>query len=153
MVMSVSTARSCEIVLWITFLVGKYWFWASTEDVYSNITETSPKDPIWPPRRHPNVTFWGGPKTATRYIPIWRSRNFLGRLIGHVSRAFSGHQLEDFQSMSYGRCGAISWMFQNLFLLSFLNSFCWLNVSKINEILKVYLEPSQTSQMELSLQN
>ena len=139
--------------MWITFPAGKYWFWASTEDVHSSIPETSPKDPIWPSQRHPNVTFWGRPKTATRDIPIWRSRDFPGRLIGHVSRAFSGHHLEDLQSMPYGRCGAISWIFQNLLLLSFLNSFCWLNVSKINEILKVYLEPSQTSMMELFLQN
>ena len=48
-----------------------------------------------------------------------------------------------------GRCGVICWKSPNFFLFNFWNLLDWPNISGSNSILKVYLESSRTTKMEL----
>ena len=89
-------------------------------------------------------------KWRPRYVRFWRRRDVPGRLIRDVPTTFSGCPLEDLENASEGWCGVICWKFLSLFfLLFFRNLFDLSNLSKSNSILKVYLEPSWTSKMEL----
>ena len=76
-----------------------------------------------------------------------------GMLIRNVPRTFSVRPLEGIQSMSEGRCGVISSMSQNFFLLFFRNFFDWSNPAKSDSTLRVYCKPSWTSNMERFLRN
>ena len=113
-----------------------------------------PRDvPNWRPG---DLLIWR-PGDVSKWCPwdalIWRSRDVPGRLIRDVPRTFSGRPLDDLGNMSYGRCGFISWMSLNLFLLFLRNLFDWPNLSQSNSILKVHLEPSRTSKIELFVWN
>ena len=78
-------------------------------------------------------------------VPIWRPGEVSRRLIRVVSRTFSGRPLHDLENTSQRRCEVICCMSLNFFLLFFRNLFDWPSLSKSNSILKVYLEPSRTS--------
>ena len=84
---------------------------------------------------------------------IWRPRDVPGRLNRDVPRTLSGRPLKDLQNTSLEQCGVICCMSLNFFLLFFRNLFDWPNQPKSNSIIKVYLEPTRTSKMELFLQN
>ena len=97
--------------------------------------------PIWCPGK---VSKWRPGDVLIRH-----PRDVPGRLIRDVSTMFSGHPLDDLENMPWGQCGVTCWMSLNIFLLFFRNLLDWPNLSKHNSILKVYLEPSRTSQMEV----
>ena len=104
----------------------------------SNVSRMSPKDPIWPSRRCPNLT--------SRVVLVWRSRGVARSLIRDIPRTFSGRPLENLQSTQ-------TWMSQFFFEVFFQNLFDWPNLSKSISILKMYWKPSETSKMEHFLQN
>ena len=106
---------------------------------------TSSGQPLKIPFDHTgDVPIW-----CSRGVPKWRPGNFLIWHPRDVQRTFSGRPLEDFQNTSLGRCAVTYWMSLNFFLLFFRNLFDWPNLYKSNSVLKVYLEPSRTSKMEL----
>ena len=106
---------------------------------------TSSGQPLKIPFDHTgDVPIW-----CSRGVPKWRPGNVLIWHPRDVQRTFSGRPLEDFQNTSLGRCAVTYWMSLNFFLLFFRNLFDWPNLYKSNSVLKVYLEPSRTSKMEL----
>ena len=146
--------------LWITRIlderyipVRNYWSPGRPKDVCHSIPMAFPTDLIWPSRRRPDLTCWGRPEMTSTRRPILTFKDVAGRLIRNVPRTFSGRPLWGLQSMSEGRCGVISWMSQNFFLLFFRNCFDWSNLSKSDTTLRVYCKPSWTSNMERFLQN
>ena len=118
-------------------------------DHLEDIPNWCPGDvPIWRPG---DVSKW-----RPGDVLIWRPRDVPGRFVRDVSWTFSGRS-QDVPYTTLKTCVGddvglpvggpqISFYFC-------LNLFHWPDLSKSNSILKVYLEPSQTSKMELFLRN
>ena len=114
---------------------------------------TSPGHPLKILLDHPwDVPIWR-PGNVSKWRPgdviIWCPRDIAGRFTGDFTRKFLERLQEDLENTSYGRCGVICWMSLNFFLLFFRNLFYWPNIYKSNSILKVYLGPTRSSEMEL----
>ena len=100
--------------------------------------------PNWRPG---DVLIWH-PGNVLKWSPgavlIWRIRDVPKRLIRDVPRTSPRLPWKNI----LGMMGLICWMSLNFFLHFLRNLFDSPNLSKRNSILKVYLEPSQTSKMD-----
>ena len=104
----------------------------------STVSRTSPKDPIWPSRGLPKLTFWGRLEITSRGRPNLTSK-------GRPWEVHSGC-LQDVlkTSLRWPSKHVLGTMWVHLldvlkfFLLFFQNLFNWQNLSKSNSILKVY---------------
>ena len=99
------------------------------------------------PNLRPDLMFWGRLEMTSRNVIIWRPMDVPGRVIRNVPRTFWWCPPDGLENMYQGWCRVICWMSLNFFLLFFWNLFNWLNLSKSNSILKLYLEPSQTTKI------
>ena len=117
---------------------GKYWSPGRPEDESSNVPRTSPKDPIWPSWGGPNLTSWGRPNLMFMGRPWKVNLGCPQDVLKTLPREPSEYSYLDVQIFLKLFC-------QNLFDCA--------NLSKSISTLKVYWEPSETSKMELFLQN
>ena len=129
-----------------SWAAGKYWSPERPEDYPSSVPRTFPKDPIWPSWGRPNLTSCGPPEMTSRGRPNlmfkWRPWEINSGCPQDVLRTFP-REPSEYSSLDV----------QNFFKLFFHNLFDWANLSKSISTLKVYWEGSETSKMELFLQN
>ena len=101
--------------------------------------------------KHFNI-FWPTQSANIGFLDVARtsSSNVAGTFPKKILFDHTGYVSErTCKTHPRGRCLVICWMSLNFFLLFFWNLFDWPNLSKSNSILKMYLEPSRTSKMEL----
>ena len=128
----------------------------------SNVPRPSPKDPIWPSRGRTELTSQGRLKMTSWGRPNLTSKGRLRKVdsgrLEDVLRTPPRRSWKHVGTMwvhvrDLGTMWFICWMSLNFSLLFFRNLFDWPNLSESNKILKVYLETSWTSKMELLLQS
>ena len=86
-------------------------------------------------------------------VPTWRPRNVWNNVMGRPNLTFKGRCWKVDSGRPQDVLRTSPWMSENFFSLFLRSLFDWPNLSKSNSTLKMYWEPSPTSEMEHFLRN